>query len=193
WVPSGFAAWWHPVIEQQNGQSVDHAPVIVGLPSMAAIPERLSDGLDLTSSCGVIGLERRGDQWMLTLEHYGHDVPETRSFDLVVLAMPGTQARRLIAPETISRLAAIKALHNTTNWAYMMSMRLGAAGSQLPDSIETASGDVLHFAHRKPGRSLPEGVFSVVMHADREWSLRERETPPDVIAPLLRTRLIEHL
>ena len=193
WVQSGFAAWWRPVIEQEDGQSVEHGSVIVGLPSMAAIPEQLSDGLDLTSSCGVIGLEGHGDDWMLTLEHYGHDAPETRPFDLVVLAMPGTQARRLIDPEAISGLAVLKGLQSTTNWAYMMSVCLGAAGSQLPDSIESASGDVLHFAHRKPGRSLPEGVFSVVMHADQEWSLRERETPRDVIAPLLRTRLLHHL
>jgi predicted NAD/FAD-dependent oxidoreductase len=159
----------------------------VGTPGMSALPRALASGLDLRASRSVVGLERRGETWIV--RHHAGDLArgpapeapaeEAGPFDAVAVAVPHAQAAPLL-PAALS--AALAPVRVAPCWALLAAF---AASVALADAVRPADGPIAWAARdsAKPGRAA--GAECWVVHAGPEWSRERLERTADEVAPRL--------
>lgn len=193
WVEEGIASWWSPLQEHPDGSVSNDNRVLVGVPSMNSIIQSLAEQVDLCRSTEVRQLLRNESHWNLDLQKYGDSHTSSARFDSVLLAMPATQASRLFGPAQIEGFNLLPNMLSATTWVSMMSLKLGNRLESLPDIIDSELGDCMVLTHRMPGRSMPEGVTSLVLYANRDWSGVHSELTKADMLPLMRGRVLELL
>lgn len=169
-VASGAVVPW-----PEDGQAVSpHERRWVGAPSMSAVGRALADGLDVTSSAKVMGVQPDGVGWRLELG----DEWQTKSegpFDAVVVAVPAEQAAPLVAGVAPRISEAAESARTAPCWAGLYVFDR-SVGEEFPAAL---SDGVLSWAscqRRLPGR--PE-IEAWVLHASSSWSEANLELAPE--------------
>ncbi|MEM0982921.1 MAG: NAD(P)-binding protein [Planctomycetota bacterium] len=179
WIQDGVAAAWKP-----TGRDDTH-PLIVGAPTMSAIPEHLAVDLQVRRSMTVTTADWSGSSWTLGLEsHDGVQLDPPQSFDALVLAMTPVQAARLVEgvvdPKT--RMDPV--------WVAMVL----TDATEGPDLRTFDDHPILDHAVRdsaKPGRAVPDGRETWVVHAKSGWSAERLDTDRDDIAAEIASAFTE--
>ena len=185
WIEQGIVARWNPALATIERPGVvepkpNRETRFVGVPGMNAIATHLSDTLGdpatVHQRTRIDAVAHDGDAWRLMHE----DGSASGPFDALILAMPPSQAARL--------LPAAHAFGTLTERVSMQPCMATMAAFDAtipiePDGIfvNTDPG-ALSWAARdssKPGR--PEGERWVI-HAAPEWSRRHLDTDHDTIA-----------
>ena len=164
----------------------DGMPAWVGLPHMNTMLAALAERHAVRFQARVDAVERAGDGWHLALAPHeregGTATGREGPFDAVVVAVPATQAARLMSDEG-ARLAAVEA---DPCWTWMgVFERLPPIGARRhpAEGLEwvAANGE-------KPGR---DGPATLVAHSTNAWSREHLEDATEVVearmAALVRT------
>lgn len=153
-----------------------------GLPGMSALVRPLAEGLHLHLSAEVTAMDWRADGWHLA----GGGLPEAGPFDRLVLAIPQSQAVRLLAPwpELTAAItpAAMRAVLTV----------MAAFDAALPCADRLASDGPVATALRegaKPGRSPAPDRW--VIHASAVWSAAHLELERPAAAQALLPAFLE--
>lgn len=185
-IKSGVIADWQARFVELDGGRVtsqrkwtSEFPHYVGYPSMAAIGEWLSAGLNIHYDCRVTSLIQENHQWYLLDENGELSTP----FDWVILALPVQQASDLL-PSTVSFQAAISEIKMLPCYALMVTL------SQAPQIdfdaalVKNTNISWISVNHTKPGRN----GFGLVVHASNAWAADNLHQPlPEVKAAMLET------
>jgi renalase len=183
WQRAGVAGLWTPRLRILGCGTVNSLdPVIerlVGIPSMTAPGEFLSENLALTTRTTIRQIKREPEGWQLvSVEHGALD----ERFDTVLLAVPAPQAIPLLrasAPK-LADMAGSATMRGC--WAIMARF---AAPLELPFDAAFVNGSPLRWVARdssKPGRNGPD---TWVLHASAEWSETRLEQDAESVATLL--------
>lgn len=170
WAPQVHAAWPAPAQRQ----------AFVAVPGMPALCRHLLGDLPVQLEHAVQRLQRSGEGWYVVNDQQQSSGP----FQHVVLAMPPTQAARLLAGHQDHWADTLATLPMQACWTLM-------AVTDEPDwpwdAVEPSTGPIAWLVRndRKPGRSAPAGKATWVAHASAEWSQAHLEDDPkDVQAAL---------
>jgi renalase len=163
----------------------------VGTPGMSALPRALAAGLGVRASRSVVGLDRRGEGWIL--RHHAGDLArgptpatpaeEAGPFDAVAVCVPHAQAAPLLPAPLAAALAPVRI---APCWALLAALDGAVA---LPDAVRPASGPLVWAARdsAKPGRSAEAECW--VAHAGPDWSRETLERPAEAVASALLAAL----
>lgn len=179
WMEDGACGRWSPTGDAGEG------PWVVGLPHSVAIAEHLARGLDVRPSTGVTGLARDGAAWVVSFDHAGDGPGGEKRFDAVVLAAAPEQCGRLLcddAPEIASRLREVR---SETQWVLMLALSDPLDGLEDVAVSRVGGRDGIDRCIRedtKPGRRVPSGMSTLVVHASAGWSTQRYETDRDDLA-----------
>ena len=176
WVDAGHAEWWNPQILPDTQNLCPSSKSVVGVPEMASIPMALAVGLNVVSSTTVTSLQPDSDGWLLELQSYNDLIPSQERFGTVVLAMPGTQARRLLDRQDIPQRKS------NPVWVCMLLAKAPTKPTALPCHIETPDGDRITVSAK------PNNMVSIVAYMSVEWSSNHLDQSADSLLPELLRR-----
>jgi renalase len=150
----------------------------VGTPTMRAVPQHLSLGLDVRTAARVTRLERDAEGWSVSLED------GTRlEASSVVLANPAPQARELLAASNEPIPESLLQVEVSPCWALMVEVQ-GEVGMRTPTLRDTPPFSWVC-------RQNDDGLQTRwIAHADREFSERYLESTQDEAVELLTPRLL---
>lgn len=174
-VAAGVAARW-PAADR------DGEAAYIGCPTMASPLEALLHGIEVRTACRVTGLAPDGERWWLE----DGDGARHGQFDRVALAVPPTEARRLLAtieapPEALVAAAAAATL--APCWALLLAFDppLQLDGF---DARKIGEGALAWIARNTTKRGR-EGRDAWTVHASPDWSAAHLELPPEVVVERL--------
>lgn len=179
WRRAGIAAEWDArvrVLERGSVRLCASSPKRhVGVPGMDAVPRYLARGLDVRCEVAITELEPAGSAWRLvssTGERLG-------PFDEVVVALPAPQAAALLSAAAPALAARASRAPMQPCWAAMVELT-----EPLDVGFDAAfvHASPLAWVARessKPGRAAGERWL---LHASGEWSARNLERDPEVVA-----------
>lgn len=149
----------------------------VGAPRMSALTRHMAVDLDIVYENRVGGLERAGDRWRL----YDHRGVGLGTYDVVLMALPPTQAADLVRPSSLL-LRQLEGVRMRPCWAAMalfeQPVPLEADGVFINEGpLSWAARD-----SSKPGRAPGERW---VLHGDPAWSETHIEEEAGTVAPIL--------
>ena len=185
WLAAGAAAPWQPRLDVL-GDNESHRPDptlmrYVGTPRMTAPAHHLSQGLALRTQATVSELRRTAQGWQLRTAEAGW---LDERFDVVVLALPATQASTLLQGHSPVLCCVVDSVRMRACWAVMLRF---AEPVNLPYDAAFVNDGPLRWIARdnsKPGRS---GAETWLLHATTDWSDAQVEAnPADVTAALER-------
>lgn len=198
WIESGTASNWTPTEARWRGGMLEEISktrdMVIGLPSMDAIPDRLAEGLALESSTTVGGLARTDGSWTLAVTPWREDEREAGPFDSIVLAMAAPQSARLLAGPAPDLACSLEPVRMSTTWVAILEIDDDGAG--LPDVLHTPEAPILAKLIKesgRPGRALTPGRTRWVIHADDTWSGEQFDTERVKIAAILERQACELL
>lgn len=184
WRKAGWVTTWdgklvtldHGKTKPAGRSSASAGQRMVAVPGMAALGERLAEGVDVRTEQPVRRIDIYGQQWLLAVQ--SDTVPIDASagpFDAVILAVPADLAALLLQP--VSPLASqVAQEHLAPCWALILGFELplgldydGAwvQGSRLKWIARDASKP-----QRRPGEHW-------IGHASPEWSQEHLEDDPE--------------
>ena len=150
----------------------------VGVPSMAALAQTLSEPLDTRLNTPILQARRQGGQWILS----GLAGPVDEDFQALVLAVPAPLALPLaMASPELSQ--ALRAVRYRSRWVLLLGSERPVA---LPGYREFQGSPIERVAamHSKPGRST-SGHQRWFIEADERWSLQHEHDDAETVADLL--------
>ncbi|MDZ3838663.1 MAG: NAD(P)-binding protein [Rhodospirillales bacterium] len=162
----------------------------VGVPSMSALARHLGQGIAVHGGTRVAAVEKDGGRWRLRCD----DGSARGPFDIVVVAVPATQAGPLLA-EAPALAARVGDAALAPCWALML-----AFAAALPTPVAAAfveEGPLSWICHDggKPGRAAvataPAATW--VAHASASWSRKHLEEAAADVAPALLAAFAEAL
>ncbi|MCX4190834.1 NAD(P)/FAD-dependent oxidoreductase [Methylophaga sp. OBS3] len=156
-------------------------PHYVGTPSMAAISEWLSNGLNIHYDAKVTQLIQKDKQWIVETE----DGLRSQPFDWLITTPPVEQASALLPDHIVYKtsLAAIKMLP-----CYALMVALKESPNLAFDAalVKDQNLSWISVNHTKPGRK----GFGLVSHAANTWAAENIDIPlPEVKKKMLATLL----
>jgi len=179
WLALGWVAPWPvtPVVLTRDGvqPSPDEQIRYVGVPTMNAMVQGMSEGLDLFTKTRVDRLERVGSQWRLwddQGEHYGQ-------FDAVVLTAPLAQSLALLPPGSQLEVPLRSNAGMLPAWA--MAVAFSEPTGIEADAAFVKEGVVNWLARdsSKPGRNKKPEVW--VAHFTAQWSANHLDTSDSLL------------
>jgi photolyase PhrII len=183
WVHDGHVAPWEGrfgALQEGSFREETDGPVrYVGTPTMSALGRHLAEGLSVTTEARVTSLHRDGGGWVLV-----GDEGELDRADVVVLALPATQAFDLLQDPHPELAQACATAEMAPCWAVMMAFDEpvgidldGATVSEPP--IAWLSRD-----SSKPGRQTPGETW--VVHSTAAWAEMNLERSRDEVVEVLK-------
>jgi predicted NAD/FAD-dependent oxidoreductase len=161
----------------------DAAGSVTAVPDMTAPVRDLLAGLDVQVGRTVTALARSGRGWRVALAEAGED----RTFDAVLLTLPGPQALRLLAASGHA-LPGIERASYAPCWSLMLALGqdLAIPGDVFPgDVLRPATGPIAALFREgvKPGRPAMPPAYTV--HATPGWSRAHLEETPEAVEAAL--------
>jgi hypothetical protein len=149
------------------------SPRLVAVPGMNGLGRHLARGLNVRLQRPVASLARTGRRWRL-LDEWGALVTEA---DWVVVTAPAPQARRLLAEEFAGK-GPVEAARMRGCFALMLGFRRRPPLDWQAAGIDGGPVRWIAVDSSKPGRPK---AFSLVVHADPDWSEDHMEEAPETI------------
>ncbi|MFH5803177.1 NAD(P)/FAD-dependent oxidoreductase [Alienimonas sp. DA493] len=189
WRAEGVVAPWTGRLAAVEGDrfEVKETPgLLVGVPTMNALPRRLAEGLTVHADRRVTALERTGAGWTLHVEAG----PPAGAFAQVLVTAPAPQTAALLDGHT-DLTATVRRAEHQACWAALLAFD---AAPELPfdgaflndDRLPDGTPNPLAWAAReasKPGR--PPSPERWTLHAKADWSDANVDRDPAAVAPEL--------
>ena len=170
WQSEGLVRPWNGWVVDLNGGNMIGRGLdegwYVGVPNMAALVRQLARLCHVQYGCKVERVHRVGDAWRVL----GANAEDLGTFDLVVMAVPPTQAVALLADVTTSIHNDIADVQMTCAWVVGMGYQRSI---DAPFSAAFLSDPTLNWIARnnsKPSRTDKE---TWVAYAAPEWSEKQ--------------------
>lgn len=193
WQQAGVAALWDARLASFDGStwSTPETPLerFVGTPRMTSPAAWLVQGLQQAGERAqtqwqttVQRLERQADGWALTSAEHGL---HAQSYSAVLLAVPAPQAVPLLQPVAAAGAAVAASARMRGSWAVMVRC---PAPVPLPWDGAFINNGPLRWVARdssKPGRTVPPGTETWLLHASPEWSEAHIEDSADTVTATL--------
>ena len=193
WQQAGVAALWDARLASFGGSSwsTPETPLerFVGTPRMTSPAAWLVQGLQQAGECTqtqwqttVQRLERQADGWALTSAEHGL---HAQRYSAVLLAVPAPQAVPLLQPVAAAGAAVAASARMRGSWAVMVRC---PAPVPLPWDGAFINDGPLRWVARdssKPGRTVPPGMETWLLHASPEWSEAHIEDSADAVTGTL--------
>ena len=157
----------------------DHGkPRFVGIPRMNSFAKWLGEGLDVDLGRRVSAIGEEGG-WRLSFEDDSHEM----GFSAVVLSVPAPQALPLL-PDDFAHIDAIRSAKMDACFALMVGLEGEHDFGVTSLRAKHLPVDWIAVNSTKPGR--PDGVTTLIIHAEADWSNAHVEADRDHIARVLR-------
>ena len=193
WQQAGVAALWDARLASFGGSSwsTPETPLerFVGTPRMTSPAAWLVQGLQQAGDCTqtqwqttVQRLERQADGWALTSAEHGL---HAQRYSAVLLAVPAPQAVPLLQPVAAAGAAVAASARMRGSWAVMVRCPVPVP---LPWDGAFINDGPLRWVARdssKPGRTVPPGMETWLLHASPEWSEAHIEDSADNVTGTL--------
>ena len=193
WQQAGVAALWDARLASFGGSSwsTPETPLerFVGTPRMTSPAAWLVQGLQQAGERAqtqwqttVQRLERQADGWAITSAEHGL---HAQRYSAVLLAVPAPQAVPLLQPEAVAGAAVAASARMRGSWAVMVRC---PAPVPLPWDGAFINDGPLRWVARdssKPGRTVPPGTETWLLHASPEWSEAHIEDSADTVTATL--------
>lgn len=193
WQQAGVAALWDARLASFDGSSwsTPATPLerFVGAPRMTSPAGWLVQGLQQAGErvqtqwqTTVQGLERQADGWAITSAEHGL---HAQRYSAVLLAVPAPQAVPLLQPMAKAGAAVAASARMRGSWAVMVRC---PAPVPLPWDGAFINDGPLRWVARdssKPGRTVPPGMETWLLHASPEWSEAHIEDSADAVTGTL--------
>ena len=189
-VRAGCLAEWMSRLAPGSLPLEEGAMLYVPTPDMPALSRHLLDGVPVSLSFAVDGLQHGPLGW----EVRAGDLRHASSFDAVVLALPPAQAAPLLNPHRPEWAKHASATPMQPCWTLM-----GIADEPVPESAwdlaRPPSGPLAWVSRNdaRPGRAGVPGLAHWVAHAQPGWSRRHLEQPVTWVQQQLQAALAECL
>lgn len=193
WQQAGVAALWDARLASFDGSnwSTPETPLerFVGTPRMTSPAAWLVQGLQQVGECTqtrwqttVQRLDRQADGWALTSAEHGL---HAQRYSAVLLAVPAPQAVPLLQPMAAAGTAVAASARMRGSWAVMVRC---PAPVPLPWDGAFINDGPLRWVARdssKPGRTVPPGMETWLLHASPVWSEAHIEDSADAVTGTL--------
>ena len=193
WQQAGVAALWDARLASFDGSSwfTPETPLerFVGTPRMTSPAAWLVQGLQQAGERAqtqwqttVQRLERQADGWTITSAEHGL---HAQRYSAVLLAVPAPQAVPLLQPVAAAGTAVAASARMRGSWAVMVRC---PAPVPLPWDGAFINDGPLRWVARdssKPGRTVPPGMETWLLHASPEWSEAHIEDSADAVTGTL--------
>lgn len=193
WQQAGVAALWDARLASFGGSSwsTPETPLerFVGTPRMTSPAAWLVQGLQQAGERAqtqwqttVQRLERQADGWAITSAEHGL---HAQRYSAVLLAVPAPQAMPLLQPVAAAGAAVAASARMRGSWAVMVRC---PAPVPLPWDGAFINDGPLRWVARdssKPGRTVPPGTETWLLHASPEWSDAHIEDSADAVTVTL--------
>ena len=193
WQQAGVAALWDARLASFGGSSwsTPETPLerFVGTPRMTSPAAWLVQGLQQAGERAqtqwqttVQRLERQVDGWALTSAEHGL---HAQRYSAVLLAVPAPQAVPLLQPVAAAGAAVAASARMRGSWAVMVRCPVPVP---LPWDGAFINDGPLRWVARdssKPGRTVPPGMETWLLHASPEWSEAHIEDSADNVTGTL--------
>ncbi|WP_374672533.1 NAD(P)/FAD-dependent oxidoreductase [Acidovorax temperans] len=193
WQQAGVAALWDARLASFDGStwSTPETPLerFVGTPRMTSPAAWLVQGLQQAGERAqtqwqttVQRLERQADGWTITSAEHGL---HAQRYSAVLLAVPAPQAVPLVQPVAAAGTAVAASACMRGSWAVMVRC---PAPVPLPWDGAFINDGPLRWVARdssKPGRTVPPGTETWLLHASPEWSEARIEDSADTVTATL--------
>lgn len=193
WQQAGVAALWDARLASFDGSSwsTPETPLerFVGTPRMTSPAAWLVQGLQQTGERAqtqwqttVQRLERQADGWTITSAEHGL---HAQRYSAVLLAVPAPQAVPLLQPVAAAGTAVAASARMRGSWAVMVRCPVPVP---LPWDGAFINDGPLRWVARdssKPGRTVPPGMETWLLHASPEWSEAHIEDSADAVTGTL--------
>ena len=193
WQQAGVAALWDARLASFGGSSwsTPETPLerFVGTPRMTSPAAWLVQGLQQAGERAqtqwqttVQRLERQADGWAITSAEHGL---HAQRYSAVLLAVPAPQAMPLLQPVAAAGAAVAASARMRGSWAVMVRC---PAPVPLPWDGAFINDGPLRWVARdssKPGRTVPPGMETWLLHASPEWSEAHIEDSADAVTGTL--------
>ncbi len=179
WIDDGVVAPWSPRVRTADGRvATPSDPWFVGMPGMNGLVRHLQADLRVRFSAEVAALTRDDDGWTVR----DADGAAIETADRLVLAIPSTQARRLLLDVDADLATSLDAVEVDPVWTWMVS---GVTHDPGFDVAAEPTADVRWVAREasRPGRD-DHGAWT--LHASADWTRRHLERERDEVEPDLR-------
>ena len=193
WQQAGVAALWDARLASFDGSSwsTPEKPLerFVGTPRMTSPAAWLVQGLQQAGERAqtqwqttVQRLERQADGWAITSAEHGL---HAQRYSAVLLAVPAPQAVPLLQPVAAAGAAVAASARMRGSWAVMV--RCPAPVPLHWDGAFINDGPLRWVARdsSKPGRTVPPGMETWLLHASPEWSEAHIEDSADTVTATL--------
>ena len=193
WQQAGVAALWDARLASFGGSSwsTPETPLerFVGTPRMTSPAAWLVQGLQQAGERAqtqwqttVQRLERQADGWTITSAEHGL---HAQRYSAVLLAVPAPQAVPLLQPVAVAGAAVAASARMRGSWAVMVRCPVPVP---LPWDGAFINDGPLRWVARdssKPGRTVPPGMETWLLHASPEWSEAHIEDSADAVTGTL--------
>ena len=193
WQQAGVAALWDARLASFDGStwSTPETPLerFVGTPRMTSPAAWLVQGLQQAGERAqtqwqttVQRLERQADGWTITSAEHGL---HAQRYSAVLLAVPAPQAVPLLQPVAAAGTAVAASARMRGSWAVMVRCPVLVP---LPWDGAFINDGPLRWVARdssKPGRTVPPGTETWLLHASPEWSEAHIEDSADTVTATL--------
>lgn len=182
WRKAGWAAPWDgKLVKLDKGVAVQAGRSnarqrMVAVPGMGALGAHLAENLDVRCEQSVVGMERQGEGWLLSVQCDTVPIAATAGpFDAVIVALPADIAARLLQP--VSPLAAqVGQEHLEPCWALIL-------GFQQPLDLDYdgawVDGSRLKWIARDASKPQRRPGEHWIGHASPAWSLEHLADDPE--------------
>ncbi len=167
-----------PAVQLENGAQTSTNKWFVARPGMSALARHIAAGIAVHTGVQVASPQRRIDHWRLS-DMTGRSLGR---FDLLIIAVPAPQARRLLELAAPALAARAGEVSYVPTWTVLLAADHGAAQPDLPPRPDTGPVDRV-IKNRQPGQ---RGV-SWVLHANADWSAAHPQVPAAQVADELAT------
>jgi hypothetical protein len=193
WQQAGVAALWNARLASFSDStwSTPETPLerFVGTPRMTSPAAWLVQGLQQVGERAqtqwqttVQRLERQADGWAITSAEHGL---HAQRYSAVLLAVPAPQAVPLLQPVAAAGAAVAASARMRGSWAVMVRCPVPVP---LPWDGAFINDGPLRWVARdssKPGRTVPPGTETWLLHASAEWSEAHIEDSADTVTATL--------
>lgn len=186
-VDGGIIKDWQARFVEFDGQEVlnrrqwtSEFPHYVGCPSMAAIGEWLSTGLNIHYDQTVTNLKQQHGQWSVSTAQGTWPT----SYDWVIVTTPAEQAAALLPEETRFN-AALSDIHMLPCYALMVTLKEDPGFDFDAALVKHSNISWVSVNHSKPERQ----GFSLLVHAANAWAADNSDLSPDAVSEAMQSTL----
>lgn len=149
---------------------------LVAVPGMASLAQRLAQDIEIRAGQAVVGLERHGAQWLLSVLCDTVPVAATAGpFDAVILAIPADQALPLLRPVSAFAVRA-EGAHLVPCWALILGFQ---EALNLEYDGAWVQGSRLRWIARDNSKPQRRPGEHWIGHASPQWSQEHLGDDPE--------------